>query len=99
MGFLFLIAFSIYGLGCMFDSLECDRKKNTLDNRPASKGPLFNEKPEPDSRAGRPASARAPVRPGTISGGMYRHAADEDTDGSECEASIDELEYMRHFFH
>ena len=83
----------------MCDFPECNRKKNTLDDRPASKDPLFNENPETDSRARRPEPNRPSVRPGTISGGMYRHAADEDTDGSECEASIDELEYMRLFFH
>ena len=97
MGFLLLIAFSIYGLECMCDSLECNRGKNTLDDRPEPKVPRFNENPEPDSRAKRPASDRPPVRPGTISGGMCRRAADEDTDDSEV--SIDELEYMRHFFH
>ena len=94
MGFLLLIAFSIYGLGCMCQ--ECDLKK-TLDNRPASKDPLLDEPPGPESRAKRPASGRLPVRRGTSAGGKYRRAADEDTDDSEV--SIDELEYMRHFFH
>lgn len=94
MGFLFLIAFSIYGLGCICH--ECDLKK-TLDNRPASKDPLDNENSEPDSRAGRPASDRPPVRPGTLSRRMNRRAADEDKDDSKV--SIDELEYMRRFFH
>lgn len=98
MGFLFLIAFSIYGLECICDSLECNRGKNTPDNRSSSQGSLFNENPEPDSRARRPTSDRSPVRTRTIPGGI-RHTADEDTDGSECEDSIDELEYMRHFFH
>ena len=74
---------------------ECDLKK-TLDNRPASKDPLDNELHDPDTRARRPASGRLPVRPGTISGEMRRRAADEDTDGED---SIDELEYMRHFYH
>ena len=74
---------------------ECDLKK-TLDNRPASRGPLDNEPHEPDIRAGRPASVRLSVRRGTISRGMYRRAADKDTDGED---SIDELEYMRHFYH
>ena len=93
MGFLLLIAFSIYGLECM--CRECDLKK-TLDNRPASKAPPDNETYKTDSRAGRPASVRPPLRPGTISGGISLRAADEDTDGED---SIDELEYMRHFFH
>ena len=74
---------------------ECDPKK-TLDSRPAPKVPPDHEPHEPDSRAGKPASGRPPVRPGTSAGGMYRRAADKDTDG---EVSIDELEYMRHFFH
>ena len=93
MGFLLLIAFSIYGLECMCH--ECDLKK-TLDNRPASGDSLDNEPLETDSRAGRPASGRLSVRRGTISRGMYRRAADKDTDGED---SIDELEYMRHFYH
>ena len=75
---------------------ECDLKK-TLDNRPASEDSLDNEPLETDSRARRPASGRPLVRPGTSAGGMYRRAADKDTDSSEV--SIDELEYMRHFFH
>ena len=94
MGFLFLIAFSIYGLGCICH--ECDLKK-ALDNRPASKAPPDDAHHEPDSRAKRPASGRLLVRRGTSAGGMYRRTADKDTDGSEV--SIDELEYMRHFFH
>ena len=97
MGFLLLIAFSIYGLGCMFDFPEGNRKKNTLDDRPEPKVPRFDENSEPDSRAGRPASDRPPVRPGTLSRRMNRRAAHEDKDDSEV--SVDELEYMRHFFH
>lgn len=97
MGFLLLIAFSIYGLGCMCDFPECDRKKNTPDRDPASEDPRCNENPEPNSCAGRPASDRPPVRPGTLSRRMYRRAPDEDKD--DAKVSIDELEYMRRFFH
>ena len=93
MGFLLLIAFSMYGLECMCH--ECDLKK-TLDNRPASKDSLDNEPLETDSRARRPASGRLPVRPRTCAGGICLRVADKDTDGED---SIDELEYMRHFFH
>ena len=93
MGFLLLIAFSVYGLGCICH--ECNLKK-ALDNRPASKVPPDDAHHEPDSRAKRPASGRLSGRSGTISRGMYRRAADKDTDGED---SIDELEYMRHFFH
>ena len=93
MGFLLLIAFSIYGLGCMCH--ECDLKK-TLDDRPASKPHPDNDHSEPDRRAKRPASSRPPVRPGTGAEGISHRTADKDTDGED---SIDELEYMRHFFH
>ena len=96
MGFLLLIAFSIYGLECMCDSLECNRGKNTLDDRPEPKVPRFDENPEPESRAKRPASSHPPVRPGTGTEGIAHRTADKDTDGED---SIDELEYMRHFFH
>ena len=99
MGFLILIAFAMYGLGEMCNFPEGKRQNNTLDNRPESEGCHLNEKPEPDSRAGRPAPGRPSVRRGTSSGGMYRRAADEDNDESDGEVSIDELEYMRHFFH
>ena len=88
MGFLLLIAFSIYGLECM--CRECDLKK-TLDNRPASGDSLDNEPLETDSRARRPASSRP--RPGTNSGERrYGRAVDEDEDGSDGKVSIDELE-------
>ena len=86
MGFLLLIAFSIYGLGCMCEFPEGTRHGGSLDNAPH----------KPDSRAKRPASGRPPVRPGTGAEGISRRTADEDTDDTEI---IDELEYMRHFFH
>ena len=88
MGFLLLIAFSIYGLGCMCEFPEGTRHGRSLDNAPH----------KPDSRAKRPASGRP--RPGTNSGErMYGRAVDEDEDGSDGKVSIDELEYMRRFFH
>ena len=96
MGFLILIVFSIYGLGHMCQFPENRRQKNALDNRPISGGPFFHENPAPDSRAERAAADRPPVRPGTNSGGMRGRAAEEDDDDGEV--SIDELEYMRHFF-
>ena len=90
MGFLILIAFAMYGLGAMCHFPAGRRQENTLDDRSGSGGA-----PEPDRRAGRPAPGRSPRRPGS----MYCRAADEDPDDSDREVSIDELEYMRHFFH
>ena len=98
MGFLLLIAFAMYGLGTICPIPEGKRQKNALENRPVSEGPACSETTEKDSRARRAASCRP--RPGTGFGGrMYGHTAEEDDDGSDSEISIDELEYMRHFFH
>ena len=84
----------------MCNFLEGNRGKNPLDNRPGDRDALDNETPEPDRRTPKPASDRPPLRPGTSAGRMYRRTADEDTDDSDGDDSIiDDLEYMRHFFH